>query len=213
MFSWFSLLVVISLLVYGASSEPRSAWGKMDDTAVQETLMSVGEDKLPLGLKEVEPPQDMDAPDLDIDPSMLIWRAVQESRRRAVEEARAHVGARADAHADAHPRPAEDHHAQQPCAAASGPQYHQAEPDMDEVYHNFPAQAGPAEQTDRLAQETRRGRYAQAEVDLDDIYHGDQGQLQVLPQVEPEPQDDVSMPDHRGRSLPEEDLDDLYHKY
>ncbi|XP_076141372.1 uncharacterized protein LOC143124001 [Alosa pseudoharengus] len=172
----------------------------------------------------------MDAPDLDIHPSMLIWSAVQESRRRAVEEAPAHADALANAHADdyanahanahtgAHARPAEDHHAQQPHAAASGPQYHRAEPDMDELYHNYPAQAGPAEQTDRLAQETRRGRYAQAEVDLDDIYHGDiyhgdQGQLQVLPQVEPEPQDDVSMPDHRGRSLPEEDLDDLYHKY
>ncbi|XP_031434923.1 uncharacterized protein si:ch211-217g15.3 [Clupea harengus] len=224
----FSVLVGISLLVYGASSKPRSTWGEVGDTAVQVTLMSEGQDKLPLGLKEVEPPQDMDVADFDIDPSMLIWKAVMESRRRAIQESRTHVMLAKDHGARYHHAEAQLAQALQPDDAPLPPadpepgmRYHQAEPDMDEVYHGFPDPAGPAdrwvaEDRDPMTQEHGaedwRGSYDRAELDLDEIYHGDMGQSQVETQLEPA-QDDSAVPRQKERSLPEEDLDDLYHKY
>lgn len=216
--------------VHTHSTGPHKFIGTHPCVAWSSCPRAEGEDKLPLGLKEVEPPEDMDVPEMDIDPSMLIWKAVQESRRRAIEESRAN--------AHAHMMPEEDHDAsyhlteaqliqgQQPAQGApvpafipeTNPKYDQAEPDMDKVYHNFPDPAsqwvveegGPLEQEQGIPG-TRRGRYDQAEVDLDDLYHGNMGQGPAETQVQ-EDMDDMSMLGHRGYAVPEEDLDDLYHK-
>lgn len=175
--------------------------------------------------------------DVDVDRSMLIWKAVMESRRRALEDSR-------EPRAPARAMPAEDHDARYHPAEAQlaladpgaapqpdpqqpqGGRYHQAEPDMDEVYHHFPDPAraakqqekGGEEEGDPLEQAQLKGPgtwarvYEQAEVDLDGLYHGDMGQVQVETHVEPD-KGDMSVPGQRGCSLPPEDLDDLYHKY
>ncbi|KAI4874630.1 hypothetical protein NFI96_009031 [Prochilodus magdalenae] len=62
--------------------------GKHDDAALQDTRLSDAfNEKMTLGLKEVEPPEQQDLTDTDIDPSMLIWKAVKQIRQQKYDKA------------------------------------------------------------------------------------------------------------------------------
>ncbi|KAG5831542.1 hypothetical protein ANANG_G00304790 [Anguilla anguilla] len=206
-----SLLVGIALFLYGSEAKPYSSWAKVEEDRYQETLHS-GElsGKMSLGTKEVEPPEDMGVTDVDVDPSMAIWKAVQWSRGKK------HAVSENDEDELNHPV------LDQP--------YQQAEPDADDSYHGFPG--SEAREAEEDAGELRRryvpdqpaprepqagqgqpGRvdYTQPEEDRDEVYHGHgPGQHlhprpQVRVQVQPGPLRHVTY------TQPEEDRDHLYH--
>ncbi|XP_064172723.1 uncharacterized protein si:ch211-217g15.3 isoform X2 [Anguilla rostrata] len=228
-----SLLVGIALFLYGSEAKPYSSWGKVEEDQYQETLQS-GElsGKMSLGMKEVEPPEDMGVTDVDVDPSMAIWKAVQWSRGKK------HVVSENDEDELNHPALDQVLEAR---ANSAGPQeafrnappvqpYQQAEPDADDSYHGFPgSEAREAEEDagelrrryvpdqpaprEPQAEQGQPGRvdYTQPEEDRDEVYHGHgPGQhLHPRPQVRVQPQPGPHR--HVTYTQPEEDRDHLYH--
>ncbi|XP_031160050.1 uncharacterized protein si:ch211-217g15.3 [Sander lucioperca] len=71
----FSQIVCFSL-IFGITAKPYKPWNKLTDEAFQDTVMSIDDKgKMSWGV-EVEPPEDMDQTDYDIDPSMMIWKSM-----------------------------------------------------------------------------------------------------------------------------------------
>ncbi|XP_049927753.1 uncharacterized protein si:ch211-217g15.3 [Epinephelus moara] len=71
----FSLVVCASLIL-GITAKPYKPWKKLTDEAFQDTVVSIDDKgRMSWGV-EVEPPQDMDETDYDIDPSMMIWKSM-----------------------------------------------------------------------------------------------------------------------------------------
>ncbi|KAJ8418190.1 hypothetical protein AAFF_G00138990 [Aldrovandia affinis] len=232
--SRISLIISIALFLYGSTAMPLSSSAKLE-TLYQETLKSEEfNGKVSLGMKEVEPPEDMAVTDDDIEPGMAIWKAAKRSRgqkhataeedkddlysqshlateftpslRRTETSSITPLADALEAHKlrGANPGPQEAFQNDPPAQP-----YKQAELDMDDLFHGFPGVEG---QRIQVQKEQRRPMvYTQPEEDRDDLYHRsppDQHPRQQ-PQVQPEPQ-----PEPRGQMIythPEEDRDHLYH--
>ncbi|XP_041722728.2 uncharacterized protein si:ch211-217g15.3 [Coregonus clupeaformis] len=222
-----SALICISLLVYGNSAKPYKSWGKVAESAVQETLMSEEEKGMfDLGLKQVEAPENMDITDNDINPVMPIWKNMRGDRgggkRQKVEK-------------------------EVEIEVVKG-RYSTTEEDMDHLYHpsmEQPQEAdlararpqtedtfvGVAIQTEPIEEDNTK-YYQEAGIDLDNISHLFSGLVDPRhpeqdwdelyhpemkggdwPQVDVPHQGELSAvgAEVRGHSKPEEDRDDLYH--
>ncbi|XP_042358383.1 uncharacterized protein si:ch211-217g15.3 [Plectropomus leopardus] len=71
----FSLAVFVSLIL-GITAKPYKPWNKLTDEGIQDAVMSVDDKgKMSWGV-QVEPPEDMDETDYDIDPKMMIWKSM-----------------------------------------------------------------------------------------------------------------------------------------
>ncbi|XP_062319731.1 uncharacterized protein si:ch211-217g15.3 isoform X2 [Osmerus eperlanus] len=211
-----SLLVCTSLLLYGITAKPFKLSGKVADAAFQETLMDLTEGKMPLGLREVEPPEDMDVTDYDINPDMAIWKNM---RGNGQEEK--YLKAEKDSDDLYHPSME-----QSQMADILG-----AWPQPEDTFSREDVQAEPLEEGDNLEY------YQEAEVDLLPKAAEVQDQSKVIKNKQPEEdRDDIyhadppaSVPHHRvadtpvaallpydqavqrKHTQPEEDLDHLYH--
>ncbi|KAI1894284.1 hypothetical protein AGOR_G00114240 [Albula goreensis] len=228
-----SLLVSIALFLCGSTAKPHSTWDKGGDTQYQETLKSEElNGKMFLGIKEVEPPEDLAVTDDDIEPGMAIWNA-RKSRGKTHAVAEEDVDdlyhPSMERMLEAYDRPVRGRNSGRREVLGKDLQarpHRQAEPDMDGVYHAFPGpevrepeqdgddqyHRGMSDQglhPQPKEQQKQPGGvvYTQPEEDRDDLYHGyipDQ-RLHLQPQVQQEPRD------HMGYTEPEEDKDALYH--
>ncbi|XP_051935518.1 uncharacterized protein si:ch211-217g15.3 [Hippocampus zosterae] len=67
-------IALLVTLIFGIAAKPYKPWNKLGENAFQETARSeVGNMLLSV---EVEPPEEMDQTDDDIDPKMKIWEDV-----------------------------------------------------------------------------------------------------------------------------------------
>ncbi|XP_054456369.1 uncharacterized protein si:ch211-217g15.3 [Anoplopoma fimbria] len=71
----FSLIVCV-YLIFGISAKPYKSWNKHTDEAFQDTVVSLDDKgRMSWGV-EVEPPEDMDETQYDIDPRMMIRKSM-----------------------------------------------------------------------------------------------------------------------------------------
>lgn len=152
---------------------------------------------------EVEPPQEMDQTDDDIDPRMKIWEDVAATGK----EKRALV-AEVDLDDVHHPSlkkfPAEYEEEEQDWDAAD----HKARMQLDEHLAPLTAEYKMA----RLAQRLEQVRgYLEPEEDLDDLHHPDMQNSLPSYQDDDSAAAPVEWQSDRNYDEPEEDLDDLYH--
>lgn len=157
-------------------------------------------------MKEVEPPQDMDITDSDIDPSMLIWKAINGQIQQKYD------------------RPEEDKDALyhsfdikqpenyfQPLGHDQVRMYDKPEEDRDDLYHGmFDVAEKPMREEKDVIGGNVRPIYSSPEEDKDDLYHADvkghqSDQQALLMNIFP-------IRPKRVHTEPEVDLDDLYHK-
>ncbi|KAJ8332662.1 hypothetical protein SKAU_G00424510 [Synaphobranchus kaupii] len=224
MFSIF-LLIATALFLYGSSAKPHSSWAKVEEDQFQRTLTSQElSRKMSVGLKEVEPPEELAVTDDDIDPEMAIWKAAQWSRGQK------HLASEQDRDDLYHP--SLEHVPE--AGANAGPRevvwnnppiqpYQRAEPDRDDEFHGLPGSQAREPEPDRdqvhrryipdqrsaIEPQPRHLVYTHPEEDRDEVYHGNipDQRPHRQPQVQPEPLS------HMTHTQPEEDRDHLYHNY
>ncbi|XP_029926659.1 uncharacterized protein LOC115372705 [Myripristis murdjan] len=199
-----SVIVCISL-IFGITAKPYKPWEKIPDAAYQDTVMSIdAKGKMSWGV-EVEPPQDMDETDFDIDPSMAIWKSMigtgQEGQYLKAEEDKDELY---------HPS-MEDLKAQIQTDTDDIGRLAEPEQDWDEVYHGardmldrYFAPLGPKVDKDVEIHPA----HTKPEEDEDDLYHSDP---RSAVQVEPLGREFSEDTKVRIHLEPEEDMDDLYH--
>nr|XP_057915248.1 uncharacterized protein si:ch211-217g15.3 [Doryrhamphus excisus] len=210
-------VTILVCLIFGIAAKPNKPWNKLTDTSVQDTVMS---GKRPLSV-EVEPPEEMDQTDIDIDPKMKIWESLNLKQAVVAEE---------DVDDARHPSNIKDQLQmfeadQANTKSNSAPEGDSEEPEQpaDAIYHKareelyrylapltaeyqyrvrFP-QPLP-EEGEPLAQVRR---HIEPEEDKDDFYHPDlESWIQYQDDAKAVPVDWPS-----ESSQPEEDLDHLYH--
>ncbi|KAK5853954.1 hypothetical protein PBY51_015063 [Eleginops maclovinus] len=236
----FSLIVCISL-IFGVTAKPYKPWNKLTDEAFQDTVMSIDDGgKMSWGV-EVEPPEDMDETDYDIDPRMKIWKSMtggQDKHPLKAEE---------DLDELYHPSvvdllqvqfqnrdalPAADIQAEPWQEVANLNQ--EPEEDKDNVDHPGFSEAAPSEpeqdwdEVYHKASEELAGYLAplvagykpdaeirvsnsEPEKDEDELYHHDRDQGSPV-QKELLSREVVAKSEVRVHLQPEEDMDDVYHK-
>ncbi|KAA8583847.1 uncharacterized protein si:ch211-217g15.3 [Etheostoma spectabile] len=205
----FSQIVCFSL-IFGITAKPYEPWNKLTDEAFQDTVMSIDDKgKMSWGV-EVEPPEDMDQTDYDIDPSMRIWKSMtgQDKQPMKAEE---------DFDELYHPSmvdllkvqfqnldafPAADIQAE-PWREDANIKYNQEpEEDKDAIDHpDFKVAKNKAGEEVHVA-------HSELEKDEDELYHheGPPVQMELLSR------EVMGESEVRVHLQPEEDMDDLYHK-
>lgn len=171
---------------------------------------------------QVEPPEDMDGIQYEIDPRMRIWNNMKDN-----EEGKDYLKPEEDLDEMYHPSTVElqdqirmfGYNAKDkgdqylPAEMEKVRVYLQAEEDMDDLYHKDPfkpvLQQGVAEAA-APAEWLSSERYTKPEEDLDDLYH-----KKILMPVRQQqvPEAPVGVPSQRKYTQPEEDLDGLYHQW
>ncbi|KAM6997342.1 uncharacterized protein LKV04_006069 [Tautogolabrus adspersus] len=227
----FSLIVSVSLIIC-ITAKPLKPWNKFTDEAFQHSVMSVNKDgKMSWGM-EVEPPENMDETDYDVNPSMQIWKSMTGGG-----EVKQHLKAEEDLDELHHPSMADLLRVQmqnmETLPADIPAQFMQVEEDKDDVHHPdfevLPAE--PEQDWDAvynkaweevggylapLLAKNQAGAelpalYSEPEEDMDDLYHKDF--LQPVPYQDEAPAAArVDLPFQGKHSEPEEDLDDIYHQ-
>ncbi|XP_036430568.1 uncharacterized protein si:ch211-217g15.3 [Colossoma macropomum] len=202
----FCLLICLSVLLYGSSASPYKSWGKEHDTALQETRSDEFNEKMTFGLKEVEPLEDLDLTDADIDPGMLIWKAVKQFRQQKYDKPEE------DKDMLYHPselRAGKLDRDVQLQSYGKARLYEEPEQDMDELYHSEPEKlVGELKDKAEEAEPSEKLMYMSPEEDKDDLYHGHipSGSVLEAPVVQAF--------DNKLKIVykePEKDLDKLYH--
>ncbi|XP_028279207.1 titin homolog [Parambassis ranga] len=221
-----ALLVCVSL-IFGITAKP---WNKLKDEAFQETVMSKDDNGKMAWGAEVEPPEDMDKIQYEIDPSMKIWKSMtgsgedkqalkaeedlDELNHPSMSDLLQNMDVLPAADIQAEPPQGDDNVEQSQRAEEDRDNIEEPEHDWDDVYHK-----DKEEELDRyLAPMVAkfnpdmgvRGGFFEPEKDEDDLYHKDE--LRSPVQVE------LLRPEMRAESEvrvhlePEDDMDDLYHK-
>lgn len=216
-------LIVCVSLIFGITAKP---WDKLTGEASQDTVLSIdGEGKMSVGV-EVEPPEDMDKIQYEIDPSMKIWKSMTGGRQYKLFQK-----AEEDLDDLYHPS-VEDLPGQIINLDAVPAAHFQAEPlkeDADmkdsQVVSEEPEQDWNEIQDKARKQLDRylaplvakssdgadvRGAAYEPEEDEDDLYHRDDQSRSV--EMEPLKDEVRSETEVRIHFEPEEDMDDLYHK-
>ncbi|XP_016090473.1 uncharacterized protein [Sinocyclocheilus grahami] len=200
----FSVLVCLSVLLFSTSAKPYRPREKVLGNAVQNTIVfDHPNKKMILGMKEVEPPQDMHITDFDINPNMLIWKAVKEEIQQKYDRPEEDKDALYHSFGIKHPADAKQPENFQLLEHNSVRMSDKPEEDRDDLYHGM-----------SLEKDVIRGNvrpmYSSPEVDKDDLYHADvkghQSDQQALPM------NIFPFRPKRVHTEPEIDLDDLYHK-
>ncbi|XP_009305664.1 uncharacterized protein isoform X1 [Danio rerio] len=207
----FSVVICLSVLLFSTSAKPYRPRERVfkADNAVQDTIVSFDE-KMFLGMKEVEPKEDMDITDFDIDPDMMVWKAAKDEilqKYNRPEE---------DKDALYHPfdmkHPVDPEIYVQPQGYDRVLKYDKPEEDRDDLYHGrFNVAKEPIRrEKDVIGGNNVRPIYSSPEEDKDDLYHA---------KVRGQPSDQEAQPIYflpirpkRVHTEPEVDLDDVYHK-
>ncbi|XP_030012495.1 uncharacterized protein LOC115434598 [Sphaeramia orbicularis] len=224
--------IVVFSLIFGITAKPYEPWNKLPDEAVQETVVSIDEKGRVSWGVEVEPPEDTDKTDYDIDPWMKIWKSMAGNADKAEEDsdelyhpsmadllkARILEGLRdADMQSDGwkevvkyDQKPEEDRddidHPVFYKVASEEP-----EQDWDDVYHKAKEELdvylAPLVSEYKADAEVQPV-HSEPEKDDDDLYHPD---LQELVHIM-EPREVVGEESQdRVHLQPEEDMDEVYH--
>ncbi|XP_066535294.1 uncharacterized protein si:ch211-217g15.3 [Hoplias malabaricus] len=212
-----SLLLCLSVLLYGSSSRPYKLWRKGDE-ALQDTkwLSDKFDEKMTFGLKEVEPPEELDLTQADVDPSMLIWKAVKQQKYNKPEDDKDDLYHSFDAKLTADIKLPDS---VQPQFYGQSQLYQEPEEDRDDLYH-----AEPQKLIEELLQEEEpvitsvedseeakmsdKFMHWSPEEDKDDLYHGhipSESVLEVMQIFEDKPKGVYTEP--------EEDRDKYYHGF
>ncbi|KAK9964509.1 hypothetical protein ABG768_005674 [Culter alburnus] len=206
----FSVLICLSVLLFSTSAKPYGPREKVFGKAVQDTVFDHPNGKMIHGIKEVEPPQDMDITDFDIDPNMLIWKAVKEVIQQKYNRPEEDKDALYHSFGIKHPADPKQHENYfQPLGHDQVQKYDKPEEDRDDLYHGmFGVAAEPMRGEKDVIGGNARPIYSSPEEDKDDLYHADlkghqsdQKAMNIFP-IRPK----------RVHTEPEVDLDDLYHK-
>ncbi|XP_042592847.1 uncharacterized protein si:ch211-217g15.3 [Cyprinus carpio] len=209
----FSVLVCLSVLLFSTSAKPYRPRDKVLGKAVQDTIdFDHPSGKMILGMKEVEPPQDMDITDSDIDPNMLIWKAVKGEIQQKYDRPEEDKDALYHSFDIKHPADAKQpENYFQPLGHDQVRMHDKPEEDRDDLYHGmFDVAEEPMREEKDVIGGNVRPIYSSPEEDKDDLYHADvkghQSDQQALPMnifpIRPK----------RVHTEPEVDLDGLYHK-
>ncbi|XP_020498577.1 uncharacterized protein si:ch211-217g15.3 [Labrus bergylta] len=227
----FSLIVGVSLIIC-VTAKPYKPWNQFTDETFQHSVMSVDKDgKMSWGV-EVEPPENMDETDFDVDPNMKIWKSMTGGG-----EVKLHLKAEEDLDELYHPSmadllrvqiqnvdalpadiPAHSMQVEEDKEDVQHPDFEvlpvEPEQDWDAVYYK--AREELAGYLAPLTAEYKAGAevpalYSEPEEDMDDLYHKDF--LQPVPYQDDAPAAAlVDLPFQGKHSEPEEDLDDIYHR-
>lgn len=219
-------------LIFGISAKPYKPWNKLPDEAVQETVVSIDDKgKVSWGV-EVEPPEDREDTDYDIDPRMKIWKSMAGNADKAEEDldelhhpsmadllkARILEGLRdADMQSDVWEEVAKyDQKPEDDRDDIDHPVFYKVaseepEEDLDDVYHKAKEELdmylAPLVAEYKADAEVRPV-HSEPEKDDDDLYHPD---LQELVHIM-EPRQAVREESQvRVHLQPEEDMDEVYH--
>ncbi|KAF7652546.1 hypothetical protein LDENG_00094950 [Lucifuga dentata] len=218
----FRLFLIVALTC-GIIAKPSKPWNT--DAAVQDTVVSIdAKGKMSWGV-EVEPPQDMDEGDYDIDPRMIVWKSMTGGQDGK------HLMAEKDLDKLYHPSmldlqklniPATDIHSGL-LQEDTNARYDEPEKDMDDIAHPFSIMSpeDPKQDWDEIREvmarylaplvaKTNTGTeihkaQMEPEEDEDDLYHEDSHSPEQMEQVAGE------VREVRVHLQPEEDMDDLYH--
>ncbi|KAL1263012.1 hypothetical protein QQF64_005751 [Cirrhinus molitorella] len=210
----FSLLVCLSVLFFSTLAKPYRPREKVLVKTVQDTVVfDHPNGKMILGMKEVEPPQNKDITDLDIDPNMLIWKVVKEEKQQKYD--RPEEDKDALYHSFDKIRPADAKQSEyyiQPLGHDQVRMYDKPEEDRDDLYHGrFDVAEEPMREEKDVIGGKVRPMYLSPEEDRDDQYHayvqGHQSDQQAQA-----PMNIFPIRPKRVHTEPEVDLDDLYHK-
>lgn len=213
-----SILLCLSVLLYSTTASPYKSWGDEKHTSVQDTRSHDFNEKIMLGLKEVEPVEEQDLTEIDIDPHMAIWKAMKHFHRQKYnkpEEDNDKLYLPSDVQHSAGNK--QDEAYLEPQYYGQGRLYQEAEKDLDDVYHNIQGLVNHADLKERVVQpdipvpdkaEIKELRetsvYMTPEEDKDGLYHGDfTGQVFQVPIMENLPK--------KVYMEPEEDRDHLFH--
>lgn len=168
-----------------------------------------------LGLKEVEPVEEQDLKEVDIDPHMAIWKAMKQFRQQKYnkpEEDKNKFYFPPEFQHIAGSKQVETYH--DPQYYSQGQLYQEAEKDLDDVYHNIQGIVSHADLKERVVQpeiplpevvELRETSvYMTPEEDKDGLYHGyftaQEFQVSVIEELP-----------KKVHTEPEEDKDHLFH--
>ncbi|KAL0177947.1 hypothetical protein M9458_026841 [Cirrhinus mrigala] len=166
-----------------------------------------------LGMKEVEPPQDMDIKDFDIDPKMMIWKAAKEKTQQKYdrpEEDKDALYHPFDKIHQADAKQSENYF--RPLGRDQVRMYDTPEEDRDHLYHGrFDVAVEPMRKEKDVIGGNVRPMYLSPEEDKDDLYHAHVKGLQSDQQAQA-PMNIFPIRPKRVHTEPEVDLDDLYHK-
>lgn len=151
-----------------------------------------------LGLKEVEPVEEQDLTEVDMDPHMAIWKAMKQFHQQKDNKPEHLAGNE------------QDEAYLEPQFYRRGLLYQEAEKDLDDIYHNIRGLVIHDDFKDRVLHpeipSIESIVYLTPEEDLDGLYHGDfTSQVFQVPVIFPE--------DHHKNvhTEPEEDKDHLSH--
>ncbi|XP_035028950.1 uncharacterized protein si:ch211-217g15.3 [Hippoglossus stenolepis] len=197
----FSLLVCVSLIL-GITAKPYKPGNKLTDAAFQDTVMSMDDKgKMSWGV-EVEPPEDLDETDYDIDPRMKIWKSMA-GRERPLQ---------AEEDLDELHHLLKDQIPNQDVLPVADMSYDEPEEDRDDIDHPVFREVASqeAEQVESKAGVWTHVAHSEPEEDKDDLYHRDDQRWLV--HMEPLRLDVMGGRQVRLHLQPEEDMDDLYHK-
>ncbi|XP_033835609.1 uncharacterized protein si:ch211-217g15.3 [Periophthalmus magnuspinnatus] len=217
-------VLLFFVLTNGITAKPLKPWDELGSEAVQKGWVSIDDKGMASWGVEVEPPEDMDETSFDIDPSMKIWKSVE-------NEGKQYQMAEEDLDDLQHPSTKDlvkvyEENIQDALPAAEVPvkdvtsneetdlehrRYTEPEEDWDELYHSEP-------QLDEYlaplvvgfqGYPVVRPVHSEPEKDEDHLYHADvDSSMQLIP-LEPE-----IMAENQARLYlePEEDMDHIYHK-
>lgn len=171
-----------------------------------------------LGLKEVEPVEEQDLKEVNIDPHMAIWKALKQFRQQKYnkpEENNDKLYLPSEVQHLDRKKQIEAYHKPQPYS--HGQLYQEAEKDLDDVYHNIHELVNLADVKERVVQPEipvldkvevvelhKNSAYMTPEEDKDGLYHEDiTGQVFKVSVMEDLPK--------MIHTEPEEDQDHLFH--
>nr|XP_055026591.1 uncharacterized protein si:ch211-217g15.3 [Misgurnus anguillicaudatus] len=210
----FSVLICLSVLLFSSSAKPYRPRDKVLGKAIQDTMESdYFNGKIMLGMKEVEPLEDMDNTDYDIDPSMSIYKVVKDEVRQKYN--------RPEEDKDAIYHPFELKLPADSKQSGSFPQphdqvrsYDKPEEDRDDLYHGVFDIIGDEQpmgvvKDAQVNRDNVRPMYLSPEEDKDHLYHPD------LRGQQPDQHAPLNMyPIHHKKvhTEPEIDLDGVYHQ-
>ncbi|XP_014883557.1 uncharacterized protein LOC106944805 [Poecilia latipinna] len=207
-------IIVGVLLMLSVNAKPLN---KPSDEHLEQRVVFIDDKgKLSWGA-EVEPPEDMDRIEYEVDPRMRIWNSGQEKHYLKPEEDLDEIYHPSIVELQAQVREfgyqaqgkEDDQHSP---AQMEQVVYLQPEEDMDDTYHKEPLlpalQRDVAEAAAPVDLPSQR-KYTEPEEDLDDLYHR-RFDMPVLQQKVAEAP--VDIPSQRKYTKPEEDLDGLYHQ-
>ncbi|XP_014838035.1 PREDICTED: uncharacterized protein LOC106915145 [Poecilia mexicana] len=207
-------IIVGVLLMLSVNAKPLN---KLSDEHLEQRVVFIDDKgKLSWGA-DVEPPEDMDRIEYEVDPRMRIWNSGQEKHYLKPEEDLDEIYHPSIVELQAQIREfgyqaqgkEDDQHSP---AQMEQVVYLQPEEDMDDTYHKEPLlpalQRDVAEAAAPVDLPSQR-KYTEPEEDLDDLYHR-KFDMPVLQQKVAEAP--VDIPSQRKYTEPEEDLDGLYHQ-